>query len=81
MKCPYKDDFYYRCLHQRKMDEEHFCNYKYSLNQNELNQQVEQVILNMANNENFGDFIKRQLEQKIDVSALEEEREQLRRQS
>lgn len=35
----------------------------------------------MANNENFGDFIKRQLEQKIDVSALEEEREQLRRQS
>lgn len=76
----YKDDFYYRCLHRRKMDEEHFCNYKYSLNQNELNQQVEEVILNMANNENFGDFIKRQLEQKIDVSALEEEREQLRRQ-
>ena len=76
----YKDDFYYRCLHRRKMDEEHFCNYKYSLNQNELNQQVEQVILNMADNENFGDFIKRQLEQKIDVSALEEEREQLRRQ-
>lgn len=74
----YKDDFYYRCLHRRKIDEEHFCNYKYSLNQNELNQQVEQVILDMINNENFSDFVKRKLEQKIDVSALEEERDQLR---
>ncbi len=74
----YKDDFYYRCLHRRKMDEEHFCNYKYSLNQNELNRQVEQVILDMINNENFSDFVKHKLEQKIDVSALEEEREQLR---
>ena len=26
----YKDDFYYRCLHRKKMDEEHFCDYKFS---------------------------------------------------
>lgn len=76
----YKDDFYYRCLHRKKMDEEHFCNYKFSLNQNELNQQVEEVILDMINNESFGEFTKHRLEQKIDVSVLEEEREQLRQQ-
>ncbi len=76
----YKDDFYYRCLHRKKMDEEHFCDYKFSLNQNELNQQVEEVILDMINNESFGEFIQHRLEQKIDVSALEEEREQLRQQ-
>lgn len=51
-----------------------------NLNQNELNQQVEEVILDMINNESFGEFIKHRLEQKIDVSALEEEREQLRQQ-
>lgn len=62
------------------MDEEHFCNYKFSLNQNELNQQVEEVILDMINNESFGEFTKHRLEQKIDVSVLEEEREQLRQQ-
>ena len=62
------------------MDEEHFCDYKFSLNQNELNQQVEEVILDMINNESFGEFIQHRLEQKIDVSALEEEREQLRQQ-
>ncbi len=76
----YKDDFYYRCLHRKKMDEEHFCDYKFSLNQNELNQQVEEVILDMINNESFGEFIQHRLEQKIHVSALEEEREQLRQQ-
>ena len=32
----YKDDFYYRCQHRRKIDEEHFCDFKPSLNQNEI---------------------------------------------
>ena len=76
----YKDDFYYRCLHRKKMDEEHFCNYKFSLNQDELNHQVETIILYIINNDNFGTFVKKKLEQKIDVTLLEEEREQLRQQ-
>ena len=76
----YKDDFYYRCLHRKKMDEEHFCNYKFSLNQDELNHQVETIILYIINNDNFGAFVKKKLEQKIDATLLEEEREQLRQQ-
>lgn len=76
----YKDDFYYRCLHRKKMDEEHFCNYKFSLNQDELNHQVETIILYIVNNDNFGAFVKKKLEQKIDVTLLEEERERLRQQ-
>ena len=62
------------------MDEEHFCNYKFSLNQDELNHQVETIILYIINNDNFGTFVKKKLEQKIDVTLLEEEREQLRQQ-
>ncbi|MBQ7433254.1 MAG: recombinase family protein [Lachnospiraceae bacterium] len=76
----YKDDFYYRCLHRKKIDEEHFCTYKFSLNQNELNKQVEDVVLDMINNKNFGGFVKHSLGQKIDIRELEEEREQLRQQ-
>ncbi|MSS13798.1 recombinase family protein [Porcincola intestinalis] len=74
----YKDDFYYRCLHRKKMDEEHFCTYRFSLNQDKLNKQVENVILDMINSKDFGGFVKHNLGQKIDIGELEEEKEQLR---
>lgn len=74
----YKDDFYYRCHHRRKIDDEHFCNFKLSLNQNELNHEVEKVIMDLVNNEKCREYIIRQMDRKVDVSALQEEREQLR---
>lgn len=76
----YKDDFYYRCQHRKKIDEEHFCDYRSSLNQNELNREVEQVILSMVGNETFKDFIMRKMDERVDVSTLEDEREQIRKQ-
>lgn len=76
----YKDDFYYRCHHRKKIDEEHFCNYRPSLNQNELNQEVERVILDMVCTEEFKNFIMQKMGERVDVSTLEEEREQLRKQ-
>ena len=33
----YKDDFYYRCKHRKKINESDFCNCSLVLNQNELN--------------------------------------------
>ena len=74
----YKDDFYYRCLHRKKIDDDHFCNYKPSLNQDELNHQIEAVISDMVNDESFMGFIQEKLGQKVDVSQLEAEREKLR---
>ncbi len=74
----YKDDFYYRCLHRKKIDDEHFCDYKPSHNQDELNRRVEEVILDMINDESFMGFIKEKLGEKVDVSELEAEREKLR---
>lgn len=74
----YKDDFYYRCLHRKKIDEDHFCDYKPSLNQDELNHQIEAVISDMVNDESFMGFIQDKLRQKVDVSQLEAEREKLR---
>jgi site-specific DNA recombinase len=74
----YKDDFYYRCHHRRKIDDEHFCNFKLSLNQNELNHEVEKVIMDQVNDEECRKYIIKQMDHKVDVSALEQEREQLR---
>lgn len=75
----YKDDFYYRCQHRRKIDEDHFCDFKPSLNQDELNEKVVQIIRDMVAMEKFRDFIQSKLQEKVDVSSLEEEREQVRR--
>ena len=75
----YVDDFYYRCQHRHKIDDEHFCNFQYSLNQNEMNYEVEQVILDMVNHENFHQFVMDKVNTKVDVSALEEERERIRK--
>ena len=71
----YKDDFYYRCQHRKKIDEEHFCDFKPSLNQDELNGEVVQIIRDMVAMEKFRDFIQDKLHEKVDVSALEEERD------
>lgn len=75
----YVDDFCYRCQHRHKIDDEHFCNFRLSLNQNELNNEVEQVILDMVNHENFRQFVMDKVNTKVDVSALEEERERIRK--
>jgi site-specific DNA recombinase len=75
-----QEDFYYRCLHRIKIDGEHNCNYKFSLNQNEMNHRVEEIVLDMVNDSRFGEFIRERLERKVDVSELEKEREQVRNQ-
>ena len=74
----YKDDFYYRCQHRRKIDEDHFCDFKPSLNQDELNEKVVQIIRDMVAMEKFRDFIQSKLQEKVDLSSLEEEREQVK---
>ena len=74
----YKDDFYYRCQHRKKIDEDHFCGFKPSLNQDELNEKVVQIIRDMVAMEKFRDFIQSKLQEKVDVSSLEEEREQVK---
>ncbi len=74
----YKDDFYYRCKHRKKINESDFCNYKLSLNQDSLNQEVERYIMWLVHNDDCKEFILKRLASRVDVSALEAEREQLR---
>lgn len=74
----YKDDFFYRCHHRKKIDEEHFCNFKLTLNQKVLNHEVEQVIMDLVNDDECRKYIIRKMDHKVDVGALEKEREQLR---
>ncbi len=76
----YKDDFYYKCLHRKKIDETHFCNFRLVLSQNEINHQVEEIILDMVADPDFKDYMVRKIDEKVDVSALEAEREQVREQ-
>lgn len=74
----YKDDFYYRCKHRKRINESDFCNCSLVLNQNELNGEVERHIMDLVNNKDGRDFIIRRMESRVDVSSLEKEREQLR---
>ena len=69
----YKDSFYYFCLHRRMIDGTHFCNFRPSINQNKLNEEVERIILDMVNDEQFREYIMKKVEEKVDVSSLEEE--------
>ena len=76
----YKDDFYYKCLHRKKIDETHFCNFRLVLSQDEINHQVEEIILDMVADPDFKDFMVRKIDEKVDVSSLEAERDQVREQ-
>ena len=65
--------------YKTKIDDEHFCDFQPSLNQNDFNHEVEQVILDMVNHENFRQFVMDKVNTNVDVSALEEERERIRK--
>lgn len=55
--------------HVAIIDEEHFCDFKPSINQNELNREVENMILDMAVNEQWKEFVLRKISEKVDVST------------
>ena len=76
----YKDDFYYKCLHRKKIDETHFCNFRMVLSQDEINGQVKEIILDMVADPDFKDYMVRRIDEKVDVSSLETERDQVREQ-
>ena len=72
----YKDTFYYRCHHRKRVDG-HICDYKPMLNQKVFNAEIEEFIRYMAGGEKFKEFLMEKLEEKVDVSSLEEEKKQL----
>ena len=76
----YKDDFYYRCLHRNRIDDEHYCDFRLSLNQDQLNEEVAKIIHDMVNDPKVRKIITDKIDQKVDVSNLESERENLRAQ-
>lgn len=76
----YKDDFYYKCLHRRKIDDTHFCNFRLVLNQDEINHQTEEIILDMVADPEFRNYMVSKLNEKMDVSSLETEKNQIREQ-
>lgn len=76
----YKDDFYYKCLHRRKIDDTHFCNFRLVLNQDEINHQSEEIILDMVADPEFRNYMVSKLNEKVDVSSLKTEKNQVREQ-
>lgn len=76
----YKDDFYYKCLHRRKIDDTHFCNFRLVLNQDEINHQTEEIILDMVADPEFRNYMVSKLNEKVDVFSLETEKNQIREQ-
>lgn len=64
---------------QKKVDGK-ICDYKPMLNQKMFNAEVEEFIRYMVAGDEFRKFVQEKLEEKVDVSALETEREQLQKQ-
>ena len=72
--------FYYRCLHRKRIDGNHKCDFKPSLNQIDTDAEVISVIHDMVHDKKFEAFIRERLDQKVDVSSLEKERDGLKTQ-
>lgn len=76
----YKDQFYYRCQHRRRLENGQKCDFKHSYRQEKPNEEVEHIVLDMVRDKNFYDFIASKMEDKVDVSNLQMERNNLREQ-
>ncbi len=50
--------------HEALIDEEYFCDFKMSINQNEFNREVENAILDMAANEHWKESVRRKMSDK-----------------
>lgn len=74
----YTDTFFYRCHHRKNLEDGRVCDYKPTLNQEAFNAEVVNFIRYMISNDEFRDYVQDKLGEKVDVSALETEREQLR---
>ena len=72
--------FYYRCLHRKRLENGEKCNFSPSLNQIDTDAEVIAVIHDMVHDEKFEAFIRSRLDEKVDVSSFEAEREGLRTQ-
>lgn len=72
--------FYYRCLHRKRLDDGEKCNFKPSLNQIDTDAEVIGVIHDMVHDEKFEAFIRNRLDEKVDVSSFETERDGLKTQ-
>lgn len=75
-----KDVFYYRCLHRKVMENGRKCDFNHAYRQDQLNAEVEQIVLGMILDKDFCSIIQSKIEQKIDMSSLENERDNLREQ-
>lgn len=71
---------YYRCQHRRRLENGQKCDFKHSYRQEKLNEEVEHIVLDMVRDKNFNDFIASKMEDKVDVSNLQMERNNLREQ-
>ena len=72
----YKDTFYYRCLHNGRMEDGSKCDFRGNLNQDKFNAEIEGVIRKLVEHEDLRKHIEAKLMEMTDVSKLEEEREQ-----
>ena len=69
----YKDTFYYRCLHRGFLEDGSKCDFRVNLNQDKFNKHVETAIKLLVKNDSLREYIEMRMEEKADVSRLEEE--------
>ena len=76
----YRDKFYYRCKQRKRLPNGEKCNFGQTISQETLNAQVESVVLDMVRDDKFREFVMSKMEEKVDTSNLQIERDNLREQ-
>lgn len=76
----YSDRFYYRCNRRNRKPNGEPCTFSQTIRQDDLNSEVESMVLDMVRDKKFREAIMAQMEEKIDTSALQAERNGLREQ-
>ena len=64
---------YYRCLHRGFLEDGSKCDFRVNLNQDKFNKHVETAIKLLVKNDSLREYIEMRMEEKADVSRLEEE--------
>ena len=76
----YRDIFYYGCNHRKLTENGCKCDNTRPIRQDKLNEEVEKLVLDMVHDKGFCELVKSKMYDKLDMSNLERERDNLKEQ-
>lgn len=72
-----KENYFYRCNHQKRDEEGNRCTYRPSWNESTMDAIIEEAILDTVRGSDFRDYILSRVKDEVNTSSLEEELERM----